>query len=63
MVRMETHSAPLSLHEAATELGVTPEEMFDLVFSGAIPSVRDSGGLPAISPEALEEYRRSGADS
>ena len=52
---------PLSLHQAAHELGVTPEEMFDLMFGRQIATVVDDSGLLAVTRQAIDDYRRQSA--
>jgi excisionase family DNA binding protein len=46
----------LSTTEAALRLGVTPEDVYRLVFAGQLEGRPDEDGVVRISTQAVEEY-------
>ena len=49
----------LSPRRAAEALGVTAEEMLEMMLSGKIRTVADKAGVRMVPAEAIEEYRRA----
>ena len=58
MSDMETSSL-LSPRKAAEVLGITAEEMLDMMLNRNIRTVADESGVMMVPAEAIEEYRRA----
>lgn len=55
---MQTASL-LSPRKAAEALGLTAEEMLDIMLRGKIRTVADEAGVMMVPVDAIEEYRRA----
>jgi hypothetical protein len=54
-----TDRETVSMGEAAERLGLTIEEVFDLVFDRVLRSIAAPSGRRIIPLDALEDYRRA----
>jgi excisionase family DNA binding protein len=58
---MKSVTSPgLTTVEAADRLGVSPEEVYELIFAGELRAEPDEAGVVRVTPDAIRELEASG---